>query len=111
MFLLRQIPVVSSLLPALAPLGPQVAVIALNGVISRPSGNPLQDRGSFNIEKLRKWADAAFALKNVQAVALDINCPGGCMPCCNQFIPALKQLNSMPMALPWTMAQQWQRRC
>jgi hypothetical protein len=82
MNLLRRIPGMRYMLPVLPPAGPVVCVITLNGVISRPSTNPLQDRGAFHMDKVRRWADAAFAVPNVQAVALDINCPGACHVTC-----------------------------
>lgn len=54
-----------------------VAVIKLDGVIAKSDPASVRDRGKVNLEKFKIWADSAFAVKNLRAVALDITCPGG----------------------------------
>ena len=54
-----------------------VAVLQLHGVLRKPSGGADRAaRSSLHFDKVAKAADAAFEQQGLQAVALDINCPG-----------------------------------
>jgi ClpP class serine protease len=62
---------------AAEPKGPVVAVVEMSGVLQRPSQTRGRiQMGNIHFEKAKKDVDRAFALEKVQAVALDINCPG-----------------------------------
>jgi ClpP class serine protease len=62
---------------AVEPRGPIVAVIEMSGVLQRPSqARGRIPTGNIHFEKAKKDVDSAFGLAKVQAVALDINCPG-----------------------------------
>lgn len=62
---------------SLEPKGPIVAVIEMSGVLQRPSQTRGRiQSGNIHFEKAKKDVDRAFDLAKVQAVVLDINCPG-----------------------------------
>lgn len=57
--------------------GPVVAVIEMSGVLQRPlQSSTGRISRAIHFEKAKKDVDRAFGLSKVQAVALDINCPG-----------------------------------
>lgn len=57
--------------------GPAVAVVEMNGVLRRPTNQSQRlPGGAIYFDRARKAVNSAFALPNVQAVCLDINCPG-----------------------------------
>ena len=58
------------------PTGARLACLRLHGLISQSTGNSLRDARVLSFDRVRPWADAAFACKPT-AVVLSINCPGG----------------------------------
>lgn len=70
--LLSRIPIIGKKLRG----APTVAVIQMNGVISAGGGGPLS-RGGLNLAGLAKPIEQAFETKNLKAVAIQINSPGG----------------------------------
>ena len=60
-------------LPFFGRRSPWVAVLRLNGVIGRIGGG----RQSLNLQRLERRLDAAFKVRQLSAVAISINSPGG----------------------------------
>ena len=58
------------------PKGEIISVIRLHGSISPASSITGRDGQIISHDKAKAWADLAFAVKGVKAVALSITCPG-----------------------------------
>lgn len=60
--------------------GPIVAVLELDGVLMKPRSRQRSiPNDNIHFEKVKTAADKAFAVKGLQALALNINCPGAAL--------------------------------
>lgn len=57
--------------------GPVVAVLELDGVLMKPRSRQRSlPNDNIHFDKVKTAADKAFAVKGLQALALNVNCPG-----------------------------------
>ena len=84
---------------------PSVAVIKLQGLISSRPGAPPNSPG-VSMDKVAKWADKAFrARRNLRAVALAINSPGG-SPAQSELVAKYIRSKAEETKLPvWAFAE------
>lgn len=85
-----------------APSGPVVSVLQLHGVLRKPSsGADRAARSNLYFDRVAAQVDAAFKEKGLQAVALDINCPGVPAPLLRALLTfLLAPLRRSTMPLP-----------